>query len=328
MVLQQQFFHQKEKVKKLKAKVKKYKKRAILFCKDHYYAINKNSLQRYDITDEGTAVLQAETKVSKDTYVLAASDSERYLVGMTFSHALTVVDMVENKVIAKKKAGSNGGSYDFAFAGDDSLLYFIDNQIYCWDFVENKDVLLWSAPAHMEFICRNVVADRLAGSVVFYCLANGKTESIPEAGTYVITVKGNTLTGMKKLGEKDRFDSKLVYSEALNCYSLFIDDKICIYDEQFNVLEEMEAPYFVRREGLACKPEKVYLSPDGKWLLLAYRSSYVILMDRKSKEVKCCLCDKDISSYVAVGFVNERQFCYTKGDSTFIQDFGEICEIL
>lgn len=325
-----------EAVSKLKTSVKKCKKRAFLFLGNHYYAINRNNLQRYEVTDARMSTLTFEVMIPKGTYSIATDDHERYFACLNFSGTLTVVDVPGNRTVARKRQIGNVGNYTFTSEGDNRILYFADNRIVRWDFIENKEEIVWTAPDHLSFICRNVVHNRSKAAVVFYCLGRSYGEGnqvfhIP----FTITVQGNTVVDLRRIEGKDCL-GHLVYSEELQRYSLFIDHVVRIYDDQFALLEEFDFPYFIsysdggglfpitRFAKSSAVPAHVYLSPDDRWMLLDY-FSYAVLMDHRTKEVRYCLYNYKSSPYPEMGFLDSNHFWYTNGDSTYIQDIREIC---
>ena len=63
------------------------------------------------------------------------------------------------------------------------------------------------------------------------------------------------------------------------------------------------------------------LSPDGKWLLLNYLGT-VILMRHEDLSIRHCIYSTKGKNVVQMGFVDCSTFWYSQGDTTYIQ---EIC---
>lgn len=239
--------------------------------------------------------------------------------------------MRAKQIISKKQKCKINGS--FIFSEDDKLLYFFENAIRYWDFIKNEEEIIWNVPEEWKLskdnektvhvACNNVIYNSTENTYLFQCMARDIT--------YIVVIKD---TGLNKVIQLPNVPvlCKLVYVKELNQYTLISEHKANIYDENFNIIESFAYPnfmhisngggYFPITINESGYPHRIFLSPDGKWILLDYFTS-VILMKHENYEIKYCLFSYTGRTAQHMGFVDCKHFWYTWGDTTYIQEIVE-----
>ncbi len=310
--------------------LQKGKKSADVFCGSFYYAKNKKALQKYEMNLDGAFVQTDSIPVMNDVYHTILSQDGRYIATETFGGTIAVIDTHSKQPVAKKSGRKINGS--FIFTDDNKLLYFFEEAVRCWNFLEKEDRILWRVPEQwkrsdnpkktIRIVCGNVIYNRIERACIF-ALGAGDT-------TYVVFFCDLELTKVVPLPRYSSV-SKLVFSQGTNQYTRSEDGNVIIYDAYLRIVEKFAAPVFhIIHDGggafpvtrhKTTQPDRTFLSPDGKWLLLDY-FNYVILMRHEDKEIRFCL-----FSYVGkvaqhMGFVDCTHFWYTWGDTTYIQQIN------
>lgn len=320
-----------EDISKLKGKLKKYKKASTTFYNNHYYAQNKKTLLKFEMDVDQNMQQTDVIPIMGEVYHTTMSQDEKYIATESFKGTLGIVDMCTKHIIAKKQKCKINGS--FIFSKDNKLLYFFENTIRYWDFIENKEEIIWKIPEEWKLsennekpiyaACNNVIYNGTKNTYLFQCMARDIT--------YVIVIKDKDLDEVVQLPNAPVL-CKLVYVEELNQYTFVSENKALIYDENFNIIENFAYPdfmhisngggYFPITINESDYPHRIFLSPDGKWILLDYFTS-VILMKRENYKIKYCLFSYTGRTAQHMGFVDSKHFWYTWGDTTYIQEIVE-----
>ncbi len=100
-----------------------------------------------------------------EVYHTIMSLDEKFMATETFNGTLGIVDVSTKQMIAKKQKCKINGS--FIFSGENKLLYFFEDAIRYWDFIENKDEVIWKVPEEWKLsgddkktiyvVCNNVL---------------------------------------------------------------------------------------------------------------------------------------------------------------------------
>lgn len=320
-----------EDISKLKGKLKKYKKAAVIFGDNYYYAQNKKSLLKFEFNSNQDIQQTDEISIMGDVYHSIISQNEKYIATESFRGTVGIIDVSTKRIIAKKQKCKINGS--FIFSEGDKLLYYGDESIKCWDFIENKEEVIWEIPTEWKYsqnheypiriVCNNVIYNCTSNTYLFQC----KAEDI----TYIIVIKDNKFENFVQLTKSPAL-CKLVYVKELNLYTLVSDEKVCIYDENFSIIEIFAHPQFIRLSNGGGFfpvtqhednfPHRIFLSSNGKWILLDYFTS-VILMKHEDYELKYCLYSYTGRTVQHMGFVDDKRFWYSWGDTTYIREIEE-----
>lgn len=321
-----------EGIAKLKGEQKKYKKASTIFCGNHYYAQNKKTLLKFEM-DANQDMQQTDIiPIMGDVYHIIMSEDEKYIATENFNGTIGIVDVCGKQMIAKKQKCKINGLFMFS-ADNKSILYFFEDAIWCWNFDENKEKMIWKVPEEWKLsgeekkeihvVCSNVVYNRKKNTYLFPCMAGDIT--------YVVVIKEEEMHKVIKLPESPVL-CRLVYLEGRNQYTMFSEGKANIYDEDFNLIENFPCPDFVHiSDGGGYfpitlhdsdYPHRIFLSPDGKWLLLDY-FTHIIFMKHENYEIKYCLFSYAGKVAKHMGFIDSEHFWYTWGDSTYIQEIVE-----
>ena len=308
--------------------LQKGKKAADIFCGSFYYAKNKKTLQKYERNPDGIFQQTDAIPVMNDTYHGILSRDGRYIATETFGGTICVIDVDAKQSIAKKSGSRINGS--FIFVEDNKLLYFHEDAVWCWDVPEKKERILWHVPEQwkksgdpkktIHIVCRNVFHNETERASIFVLGAGD--------ATYTIFFRNLECVRSVKLPESAS-GSKLVFSEGINQYTLSENGTVNIYDTDFQLVEQFTPPVFhkihdgggifpVTRHKVG-QPDRTFLSPDGKWLLLDY-FNYLILMSREDRKIRFCLFSYTGKVAQHMGFVDRYRFWYTWGDTTYIQN--------
>ena len=113
---------------------------------------------------------------------------------------------------------------------------------------------------------------------------------------------------------------------------MYVVNNAVIYDGNFNITETFAYPQLRRisdgggifpiTQQTSGYPHRIFLSPDGRWILLDYFTS-VLLMKHEGYEIKFSLFSYTGKTAQYMGFVDNQHFWYTWGDTTYIQEIAE-----
>ena len=302
----------------------KGKKSADVFSENEYYAKNKKTLLKFEI-DEGKNIRQTDTiPIMGDVYHVILSQDKKYLATETFGGTIEIIDTQTKMPVAKKRKTNINGVC--IFTNDHKLLYFFEDAIRCWDFLNNQDVIVVPVSdaqkqkfGYPKIVCYNILYNNRTQTYLF--LFRDKTHA------YVVAVKDMALDREYLLPPAPVL-SELVYSEAQDLYTISENGYVTIYDSDFCVVERFLPPHIIKfidgggvfpvTRFVSDQPNRSFLSPDGKWLLLDY-SYFIILMQRENKEIHFCLFSYTGKTAKHMGFVDCNHFWYTWGDTTYIQ---------
>lgn len=319
-----------EDISKLKGELKKYKKASTVFCNNHYYAQNKKTLLKFECDSEQNMQQTDAIPIMGEVYHTIMSKDEKYIATENFNGTIGIVDVSTKQIIAKKQKCKINGS--FIFSEEDILLYFFEDAIRYWDFIENKEEIIWTVPEEWKIskdnkiihvVCNNVIYNGTKSTYLFQCMSGDIT--------YVVVIKDKNLDEVVQLPKAPTL-SRLVYMEELKQYTLVSEDGVNIYDENFRVIEKISYPNFISFSNGGGYfpitmhdseyPQRIFLSPDGKWILIDYFTK-VVLMKRENYEIKYCLFSYTGKTAQHMGFVDNKHFWYTWGDTTYIQEIVE-----
>lgn len=309
-------------------KTLKYKKSAVAFFENHYYAQNKNTLVKFEIDDHCQAQQSDITPIMNGVYHIALSPDEKYAVTETFGGTLAVLDLCNKEIVAKKSKHSVNGA--FIFTDNQKVLYFYDNSIRCWDFLQNTDTVVWNVPldwiinetdaVRYNVVCTNVIYNPNQQNYLFQCsVANS---------SYVVAIHNMQLSWQKQFN-RIPIHSQLIYSDGINQYTLSKNNKVTIYDDELRPIKSIISPslfsisdgggiFPITKLEPLC-PDRVYISMDGKWILLNYFTS-AILMRSSDLKIQFCLFSYTGKVVKKMGFIDNSHFWYTWGDTTYIQE--------
>lgn len=315
-------------VSKLPGKKIKYRKIAAVFRGDHYYALQKKSLLRFDLGPDGQMRQTDEIPVMGGVYQVAVSRDEGYLATETFSHTLAVIDLKTKQPVGKKtKCNLNGR---FTFSEDNCLMYFFQDAVRCWDFRNGREEILFTVPEEwktgtnpVHVVCDTVIYRETDRACLFRLQAWRRS--------WLVVVRDRRLEKVVPLPEV-HWRGGLVYVPELDVYTLTDDGSVAILDGNGQILESRACPQLLTySDGGGIfpitahtheRPDQVFLSPDGRWMLLDYFSE-VILVERETGRIRFCLYSYTgrVSQYM--GFADNSHFWYTWGDSTYLQQIPE-----
>ena len=320
-----------KKFSKPKGKTLKYKKSAVAYLGDHYYAQSKNTLVKLEIDGHGQAQQSDMTPIMSGVYHIALSPDEKYAMTETFGGTLAVVDLCKKEIVAQKRKHSVNGA--FIFTNEQSVLYFYDNAIRCWSFLPNTEAALWSIPPdwvtneaedmRYNAVCTNVIYNPDQQSYLFQL-------SIADS-SYIVAIHHMQIAWQKRFNRIPTH-SKLIYSHGINQYTLSKSNKVTIYDGELHPIRSFLSPslLFISDGGGVFPitklkplcPDRVYVSGDGKWILLNFFTS-VIVMRALDLKIQFCLFSYTGKAVQKMGFTDDSHFWYTWGDTTYIQEIVE-----
>ena len=316
---------------KVTGSLRKGKKAAAIFRKRFYYALNKKSLIKFEADPNGMFQETDALPVMADVYHSILSEDGKYIATETFGGTIAVLDVVSKQCIAKKRSVKINGQ--FIFTQDHKILFFHKEKIILWDFCRDAEQVVWSVPTEwknceepqkqIHIVCSNIIYNRQEQTYLFVCDAREKV--------YVVALRDMQLKQVVELPGKPVL-SELVFEENLNRYTLPTQDAVIVYDADFRVLEVVMPPKLVQNHDgggmfpvtrhVTGSPRRTFLSPDGKWLLLDYGVS-VILMGHEDLEIRYCLYSDTGKMAQCMGFVDSDHFWYTWGNTTYIQEMKQ-----
>ncbi len=315
-------------ISKMDGELLKYKKAAIAFFKDHYYAHNKNTLVRFAIDEHHQAQQLDIVPIMSNVYHIAVSPDEKYAITETFGGTLEIVDLISKERIAQKSKRSINGA--FVFTENQEILYFYENAIRCWSYLQGTDTVVWSVPSdwttgeasdvRYNVVCTNIIYNSQQQNYLFQCSVGDSS--------YIVAIHDMQERWQKQL-RRIPTHSKLIYAEGVNQYTLSKSNKVTIYDEELQPIRSFLSPslfcisdgggvFPITKLEPTC-PDRVYISPNGKWILLNYFTS-AILMKQADLEMKFCLFSYTGKAVQRMGFIDESHFWYTWGDTTYVQE--------
>ena len=299
----------------------KYKKWTRLFRGDHYYAIQKKSLLRFDIDSSGTGVLTDEVPIMGDVEYFTVSGDDELIATETFGKTAAVIDAVTKETIAKRRKLQGGNN--FRFFDRDHLIYFKHNTgIFLWNFRENLETCLWTPPEswrdpqnRLVVCCFNVLEPE-KGTLVYQLTAGCRN--------FVLILDALTPREPIRLPDTPAL-CELTYCAGR--YILPTEDGALVYDESFRLIRVLPCPEIITRNdggifpieifsGQA--PYHVHLSPNGRWALFDYHSE-LVLLDLEADKVRYFLWNHWTTSNGA-GFLDDHRLWYTWADSTYIME--------
>lgn len=312
---------------RLPDKAFKCKKAADVFCGQHYYAKNANALLKFEVDADHNARQTDSLPIRHDVCHIIASPDEKYIATETFSGTIDVFDTQTKLLAARRQRTPINGA--FHFTQDHRLLYFFKDAIRCWDFIRNQDTIIFQIPELWKrgttprdtftFVCTDIIHNRREDTYQFVCTTRKKT--------YVVAIRDGKYAQVAQLPRMSAF-GHFVLAEEVNLYTFCDGNDVLIYDPDFRVVEQFAPPQIIELHGgdqfpitrhrSAPYPHRTIISTDGKWLLLDYFIAS-ILLERENQEIKFCLSSHNGGQLGHMGFLDNRHFWYTKGDTTYIQ---------
>ena len=311
--------------------LRKGKKAAVVFNGQHYYAQNKKTLLRFEADSDGSFRENDSIPIMGEVYHTIVSGDGKYIATETFGGTIAVLDVKTKQYIARKRQTKING--EFIFTQDNRLLFFHKGNITLWDFCEEAEQVVWSVPTEWKncgdpqkqipVLCANIIYNHKEQTYLFVCDAREKT--------YVVVLKDMQLQQVVELPGVPP-NSKLVFEDSLNRYTLPTSDNVIVFDSDFRIVETFVPPHIVKNQDgggvfpvtrcVIRNPNRVFLSPDGKWLLLDYFTT-VILMRHGDFRIEYCLYSYTGKVAQHMGFLDNNHFWYTWGDTTYIQELEE-----
>ena len=299
----------------------KYKKWTRLFRGDHYYAIQKKSLLRFDIDNSGTGVLTDEIPIMGDVEYFTVSGDDGLIATETFGKTAAVIDAVTKETIAKRRKLEGGNN--FRFFDRDHLIYFKrDTGIFLWNFREDRETCLWVPPESWRnpqnrlVVCCFHVLEPEKGTLVYQLTA----------GVWCFALILDGLTPREPIRLPDtRALSSLTY--CAERYVLPLLDRAVVYDKNFRPIRELAYPEVITRndggifpiEIFSCQaPYHVHLSPNGRWALFDFHA-VLLLLDLEADKVRFFLWNHWTTS-TGSGFLDDHRLWYSWADSTYIME--------
>lgn len=299
----------------------KYKKWTRLFRGDHYYAIQKKSLLRFDIDSSGTGVLTDEIPIMGDVEYFTVSGDDGLIATETFGKTAAVIDAVTKETIAKRRKLEGGNN--FRFFDRDHLIYFKHNTgIFLWNFREDRETCLWVPPENWRnpqnrlVVCCFHVLEPEKGTLVYQLTAG--------VWCFALILNGLTPREPIRLPDKQALSSLTYCAER---YVLPLLDRAVVYDKSFRPIRELAYPEVITRNdggifpieifsGQA--PYHVHLSPNGRWALFDFQA-VLLLLDLEADKVRYFLWNHWTTS-TGSGFLDDHRLWYSWADSTYIME--------
>jgi hypothetical protein len=299
----------------------KYKKWTRLFRGDHYYAIQKKSLLRFDIDSSGTGVLTDEIPIMGDVEYFTVSGDDQLIATETFGKTAAVIDAVTKETIIKRRKFQGGTN--FRFFDSDHLIYFKrDTGIFLWNFREDRETCLWTPPESWRnpqnrlVVCCFHVLEPEKGTLVYQLTAG--------VWCFALILNGLTPREPIRLPDKQALSSLTYCAER---YVLPLLDRAVVYDKNFRPIRELAYPEVITRNdggifpieifsGQA--PYHVHLSPNGRWALFDFQA-VLLLLDLEADKVRYFLWNHWTTS-TGSGFLDDHRLWYSWADSTYIME--------
>ena len=318
------------KYSKIAGNLRKGKKAALVFGKQYYYAKNKKTLIKFEADSDGIFRETDRIPVMADVYICIVSDDEKYIATETLKGTIEIIDICSKQPIARKQNTPIRGK--ILFTPDNQLLYFYKDSIRLWDFQKNTDLAVWMVPEEwkqcddpqrpIHIVCMSTFYNDREKAYFFVLDAR--------EATYVVSMRNMELGRVVKLPGVPA-GNKLVFEETLNQYTFATKDHVIVYDSDFRELEKFVPPCIVKnhdgggifpvaRHSIRV-PSRVYLSPDGEWLLLYYLGT-VVMMRHEDLTIQFCIYSDTGKTATQMGFVDSSHFWYTWGDTTYIQEIS------
>ena len=316
---------------KIAGKLRKGKKAVLVFGKQYYYAKNKKTLVKFEVDSNGIFQEIDTIPVMADVYNSIISNDEKYIATETFKGTIEIIDVYTKEPIARKQKTPIRGK--FLFTPDNKLLYFFKDRIWLWDFHQNTDLAVWTVPEKwkqcddpqrpIHIVCKSTFYNDWEKAHFFVLDAR--------EATYVVSLRNMELERVVKLPGVPA-GNKLIFEENLNQYTFATKDHVIVYDSDFRELEKIVPPCIVKhhdgggvfpvtRHSIRV-PSRVYLSPDGEWLLLDYLGT-VVMMRHEDLTIQFCIYSDTGKRVTQMGFVDSSHFWYAWGDTTYIQEIGK-----
>ena len=256
------------------------------------------------------------------TEYVSVSPDGRYIVTQTFGGTAAVVDAVTKETIARRRNMNMNGT--FRFIGPDRLVYFRhDEGLFCWNFREDREDLLWQAPEEWRepnlrptVTCHHVLEPR-EGRLVWQVTAG--------IWNFALILDGLTPHEPIRLPDTRLLSHICSFPGG---YTLPLKDRVLIFNDAFLPVDEFFYPELITRlDGGGIFPidtfyehipHHAHLSPDGKWALLDYHTE-LMLMDLEADEVRYFLWNHGTTSNGG-GFLDDHRLWYTWADSTYIME--------
>lgn len=326
-------FHNKileaEQYKKFPGITNKYQKAALYFKKTHYYARNKNLLQKYSIQN-GISVKEYEFNIMGETLYYAFSTDEQFVATATLKGTIAVQDLVHGDTIAKKRMKNTIHAFVFAPDGR-TLVYFADGFLWEWDFKTNKTQnlvdcrnMFGDIEDKQHIVCKSLCLDSKKESYIMELCMNEKT----------ILAK-SSLDNIEILSERVPYGSvtsHVIHNYENGCYTIPCDGYGLLCDEKLKETERIDIPT-IRKclaptgwAPISCFeitiPNRIFVSSDKKWALLDYFTD-VILMRLSDQKIMFYLFDNNGSPAVQMGFIDEETFWYSWRATTYVHRIVE-----
>lgn len=306
----------------------KYKKASDVFRGDHYYATNKKNLLKFEIDADGNGQQTDEIPIMGGVQSVAVSPDGRYIATETFGGTVAVVDVQRKETILKRRnVDVSGGLH---FVGNDVLVYFLEDKgIVRWDFLEGLETLLWQPPQEwrefpdqkdaLPVVCGAFV-DAGEGRIVFQVGIGNRRfavelQDLVPGRVFPLTVNWAL--------------PRLAYTPELERFTFPTGDCVVVYDREFRIVETFDYPELIKRldgggifpidEFVGGPPHRVFLSPDGAWVLFDFFND-ILLMERQSGELRCCVYSHNGGATTGMGFLDNRHIWYNWGNSTYIME--------
>ena len=267
-------------------------------------------------------------EVMAEVYQSVISGDGRYLATETFKGTIDIFDVGTKQRIARKQKTPLRGKT--VFTRENQILYFFEDNIRLWDFSENTDRVVWRVPEKwkefedpsrpIHIVCNNIFYN--SREEAYFVVLDARE------ATYVVSLKDMVLDRVVQL-PGIRAYCKLLFEENLNRYTLPVKERVIVYDEDFQTVETIVPPRIVKNHDgggvfpvtrhWIREPSKVFLSPDGKWLLMDYLGTLVLLR-HEDLSIRFCLYSYTGRTVPRMGFVDASHFWYTWGDTTYIQE--------
>ena len=307
-------------------RLSRHKKSACVFRGDHYYAVNQKKLLRFEISRDGNVCQTEEVPMMTGVYHVDVSPDERYIATETFGHTIAVIDAQTKETVGRKRSCDLNGA--FRFDGGDRLLYFMDRAIRCWDFLENRDWILWQVPEDWAYREGVEHSYAVTCSTVLRPDRERLVFQIHGAVNRAVVLKNLEVQGVYPLADSWVL-SRLAHAPGLDQYTLADLERVYVYDSEFRLTDIFGYPALrCYQDGGGMFPVTVfennalqhaYFSPEGKWVLLDYFHE-ILLMERESGCLRYCVYADKGGTSTGMGFLDERHIWYNWKDSTYIME--------